>query len=73
MDCGKANQPPSGPRQGGDRGQDTQWKTNVFRHHLIKRLEEAIKDSSSQADMNAVDLERCDVFYVLLMFFFLYK
>ena len=56
---GMGNQPPAGPGQGGAGGQDTQWQTDVFRHSLIRKLEEAIKDSGSQSDRNAVDLERC--------------
>ena len=63
---GMGNQPPAGPGQGGAGGQDTQWQTDVFRHSLIRKLEEAIKDSGSQSDRNAVDLERCGALVIMI-------
>ena len=54
---GVGDQPPPGSEQGG--GQDTRWQTDVFRQRLIRKLEEAIKDTGRPADWNAVELERC--------------
>jgi len=52
------NQPPPGPGQGGAGGGDMQWQTDVFRTSLIRKLEEAIKESGSQSERNAHELER---------------
>ena len=38
--------------------QDNQWQTEAFRHSLVRKLEEAIRDSGNSTDRNAVDLER---------------
>ena len=38
--------------------QDTQWQTDVFRSSLIRKLEEAIRDSGNAEQRNAADLER---------------
>ena len=57
MTGGMGDQPLPVSEQGG--GEDTRWQTDVFRHRIIRELEEAIKDTGSQADWNAVDLERC--------------
>ena len=45
-----------GPGPGG--AQDTQWQTDVFRSSLIRKLEEAIRDSGNAEQRNAADLER---------------
>ena len=37
---------------------DTQWQTEAFRSSLIRKLEEAIRETNSQNQRNAVDLER---------------
>ena len=57
---GMGNQGPPGPpgQGGGAGGQDTQWQTDVFRSSLIRKLEEAIKESGNQSDRNAQELER---------------
>ena len=52
------NQPPPGPGQNGAGGGDMQWQTDVFRTSLIRKLEEAIKESGNQSDRNAQELER---------------
>ena len=57
MTGGMGDQPLPVSGQGG--GEDTRWQTDVFRHRIIRKLEEAIKDTGSQADWNAEDLERC--------------
>ena len=38
--------------------QDNQWQTEAFRHSLVRKLEEAIRDSGNSTDRNAVELER---------------
>ena len=38
--------------------QDNQWQTEAFRHRMVRKLEEAIRDSGCSTDRNAVELER---------------
>ena len=51
---GMGNPGPPGPP---GPGQDTQWQSNVFRTSLIRKIEEAIRESGSE-NRNAADLER---------------
>ena len=39
-------------------GQQQEWQTDVFRSSLVRKLEEAIRDSGNQTEKNAVDLEK---------------
>jgi len=39
-------------------GQPQEWQTDVFRSSLVRKLEEAIRDSGNQTEKNAVDLEK---------------
>ena len=39
-------------------GQPQEGQTDVFRSSLVRKLEEAIRDSGNQTEKNAVDLEK---------------
>ena len=39
-------------------GQPQEWQTDAFRASLVRKLEEAIRDSGNQTEKNAVDLEK---------------
>ena len=55
---GMGNQGGGGGGQQPQQQQDNQWQTEAFRHSLVRKLEEAIRDSGNSTDRNAVDLER---------------
>ena len=55
---GMGNQGGGGGGQQPQQQQDNQWQTEAFRHSLVRKLEEAIRDSGNSTDRNAVELER---------------